>query len=123
VSKFGATEGLDVDAWVHDLPLWSLSKRETETGIVRRLQIGAYVLDQDYEVRIIPQVFRVDRDASELVAPNDIDPKLIKGLPPHAKRDELLLALKQAWADLDRMPAPGSRVVRIPISQHYLRSF
>ena len=121
VLRFADDQGLDAETRMHDLPLWSVSKRDRETGVIRRLQIGAYALDEAYEFRILPQVFRLYREMHVLVAAEEIDPRLIKGLDVSrvAKGDDLRALLKEAWSDVESMPAPGSPVVRVPVSPHY----
>lgn len=111
--------GLEAEVWIRDLPLWSLSKREGE--ILRKLQIGVFRLEASDELRIVPQVLRLDKEAHSLVAAEQLDVKTIIGIDIWrlGNADELTTRLKQAWADLEKLQTPGTRVVSIPASPHF----
>lgn len=128
VRAFAERTGLEVESWVHDLPLWFVSKTYKGAGVVRRVQVGAYWLDEAEEVRVIPQVFRFDKDGRSLFAFEQIDPKFIRTAPLKAVKDPKMVAaaLAEAWEDALRMEPPGPspsnpspRTISIPVSRYF----
>ena len=127
VRRFAEKMGLEAELWRHELPLWSVSSVDKEKGIVRRVQIGAYRLDDSEEVRAIPAVFKLHK-GQELAAFEEIDPTYIRRAPIQQIANnpkEVSALLEQAWADALRMPPPDAspnqraRTVSIPISPRY----
>ena len=122
VHAFGQEMNLEVEVWIHDMPLWSLSQHEPD-GIIRRLQIGAYRMDHDEELRLITQVLRLSKDGRSLVALREIGDKLIVSRPLRhlGSAEQIRLLFKQAWYDLTRLPAPEqqSPFITIPLSSLY----
>jgi hypothetical protein len=126
VRKFAEEKGLHVESWVHDMPLWLLTSVDSETGMVRRVQVGAYSLGEEDkvrdEVRLIPQVFRFNKQSRVLLAFEESDPKEIRSLPLWEATDVKRLngLLVETWAAaLSLAPPPAvertnSRVV-LPI--------
>lgn len=129
VREFAEKTGLQAEFWVHDLPLWIVSSIDANTGIVRRLQVGAYRLEASEELRIVPQVFRLDSDRRSLIAFEEIDPTLIRHMTLWAvqTQKEVKELLAQAWADVQRMSPPEAssnqrtRTISIPVSPNYGR--
>ncbi|MBI3455730.1 MAG: hypothetical protein HY002_08075 [Candidatus Rokubacteria bacterium] len=121
VRAFATQMDLEAEVWIQDLPLWTLSKHDPATGLVRRLQVGAYRLDDTDEVRVIPQVLWLDKKSRSLFAPEQIDPSAIRGMRLwEVRTDGLLVLLKEAWSDVSRMAPPkNSGELRIPVSPHY----
>lgn len=122
VRSFAKQKALGAEFWIQDLPLWSLSEQDERAGIIRRLQIGAYRLDESDELRIIPQVFRLNKKSRSLTALDQIDPKLIRGkrLGDLKGPEDVTSMLDQAWQDVLKMPLPEqSKGISIPLSPHF----
>lgn len=122
VRSFAELNALAADFWIQDLPLWSLSAQDERAGIIRRLQIGAYRLDESDELRVIPQVFRLNKDTHSLTALDQIDPKLIRGkrLGDLKGPEDVTPLLDQGWQDVLKMPLPEqSKGMSIPLSPHF----
>lgn len=122
VRSFAKPRALNAEVWIHDLPLWSISEQDKKAGIVRRLQIGAYRLDETEELRILPQVFRLNKETHSLTALEEVDPKLIKGKRVWELKgpESVTPLLDQAWQDVLKMPPPEqSKGISIPLSRHF----
>jgi hypothetical protein len=121
VTRFAESRGLGAELWVHDVPLWSVSKLDKSTGTLRRLQIGAYWIRQAPELRLVPQVFLIDMRRKLLIAPKQIRAELIKVVPIwELSEHALFLALKEAWATTIEMPPPDpDRDAAIPLSVEF----
>jgi hypothetical protein len=119
VRTFADKTGLQAEFWVQDLPLWSLSRLDSDTGIWRRLQVGAYWINQTPELRIVPEVFRIDRNRNALIARETINPELIRVVSVWdvGGREKLMLALEEAWSAAIKMapPEPTAAVI-VPLS-------
>lgn len=122
VRSFAEHKALEAEFWIQDLPLWSLSEQDERAGIIRRLQIGAYRLDESDELRVIPQVFRLNKERHSLTALDQIDPKLIrwKRLGDLKEPEDVTSMLDQGWQDVLKMPLPEqSKGISIPLSPHF----
>ncbi len=83
---------------------------------------GAYRLDESDELRIIPQVFRLNKESHSVTALNQIDPKLIKWKRRGDLKgaEDVTSLLDQGWQDVLKMPLPEqSKGVSIPLSPHF----
>ncbi len=125
VREFAKEYNLTAEVWVHDAPLWFVSSTDAERGIGRRVQIGAYRLDSSEEVRMVPQVFRLDTQHRKLVAFEQVEPNLIEkmSLQMAIEAKSVKQHLAQAWGKALKMEPPSSNptaaVISVPFSPNY----
>jgi len=106
-------------------PLWFVSSIDAEHSIARRVQIGAYRLDTSEEVRMVPQVYRLDNQLRRLVAFDEIGVELIEKMPLTAATEpkNVKQHLAQAWGTALNMKPPSSNptsgVISVPFSPNY----
>jgi len=125
IADFAHRMRLEFESWILDLPLWSVSQEQPATGVVRKLQIGAYALNGGDELCVIPLAFRIDAERQTFLAFNHIDPEFIwriKVAKLHPARD-LDRTLTRAWQAALKIAVPGdedtlahSGVVAIPLA-------
>lgn len=109
IAVFARKRHLEFEPWILDLPLWSVSQEHSATGIVRRLQIGAYAVNGHGELCVIPLAFRIDSESQTFLAFDHIDPKFIWRLRMaklHPGRD-LDRTLTRAWQAALTTAVPG----------------
>ena len=125
VREFAQERQLTAEVWVHDAPLWFVSSTDTARGIGRRVQIGAYRLDASEEVRMVPQVFRLDNRLRRLVAFEQVEPDLIEtmSLDIATESKNVKQHLARAWGKVLKMEPPSSNpstaVISVPFSPNY----
>ena len=125
VREFAQEYNLTAEVWVHDAPLWFVSSTDADRGIGRRVQVGAYRLDTSEEVRMVPQVFRLDHQLQRLVAFEQIEPDLIEKMPLNSATEpkNVKQHLAQARGKALKMEPPPSNptaaVISVPVSRNY----
>jgi len=125
VREFAQENNLTTEVWVHDFPLWFVSSIDSDHGIARRVQIGAYRLDTSEEVRMVPQVYRLDNQLRRLVAFDQVEVELIETMPVSAAIEPKVVKqhLAQAWGKALKMKPPSSNptsgVISVPFSPNY----
>ena len=125
VREFALEYRLTAEVWVHDFPLWFVSSTDTDPGIARRVQIGAYRLDTSEEVRMVPQVYRIDNQLRRLVAFDQVEVELIVKMSLNAATEPKKVKehLAQAWGKALKMQPtssnPTSAVISVPFSPNY----
>lgn len=126
IRAFAEKTRLEAEFWVHDLPLWFLSSVNPEEGIIRRLQVGAYAIDEADVIRVIPQVFRLKKERRALIAYEQIKANFIRDVPIEGiDRKTLEECLATAWKDALQMTPPepldsaSSGVMTIEVSRTY----
>ena len=128
VREFANNTGLKAEVWVHDLPLWFVSQVDAGAGIIRRIQVGVYRLDTSEEIRMVPQVLRLDTKNRRLIAFEEVNPKIIRSLRLDTVQDKkvVITLLGESWGEALRMePPPGPAatappgVISIHVSPNY----
>lgn len=125
VREFAQEYSLTAEVWVHDFPLWFVSNTDTDRGIARRVQIGAYRLDTSEQVRMVPQVYRIENQLRRLVAFDQVEVELIEKMPLNAATEpkNVKQHLAQAWVKALKMQPPSSNptsaVISVPFSPNY----
>lgn len=122
VEEFAKKNSLNADLWIQDLPLWSVWYKDDKASVIRRLQVGAYRVGRGEELRIVPQVFALDKEQNTLTAFEQIDPKdiLAKRIGDLEEDRDVLSLLEKAWKGVLKMPRPEqSEGISIPVSPHH----
>lgn len=114
VRSFADQKKLRAEVWVHDLPLWFVTEVGREPGVVRRVQIVAYRLDRSDELRLIPQVFRLDRDRRAIISFRRTPPELIGHLELREAADSKKVEelLHSTWQSSQNLLPPTFAVGR-----------